>query len=543
MLTARVFQWLGLQPTLVTVLAVYLVFMVLQALANRLMTTTGLAVQSDFVARLRGRLYEAIARADWLFVSRRPMAEFTHALTTEMDRVGIATYDLLLSTSTGLITLVYLAFALRVSPEMTALVLVSGSVLWLLLRRRALAVRESGHLLSSRTRELFTAVGEHLGGMKTAKSYGAEGRHVAVFTKVCEEIARTTIGAVRTQAAARFWFDVGAAVILCLFLLVGLQVLALPLSSLLVLLFLFARTMPRLSTMQTSVQRFLHALPAFLTVSEIQKQCEAAATPSGSGTETLPLRRAIELKDVTFEYDGASPALRSVSLIVPSGRTTAIVGPSGAGKSTIADLMTGLIRPSAGAILIDGQPLTPELIPSWRRSIGYVPQETFLFNDTVRNNLLWACPDASTADIEEALAAAAADFVTALPQGIDTVLGDRGIRLSGGERQRIALARALLRRPALLLLDEATSALDSENERRIQASIDRLHGEMTILIITHRLSTIRHADHIYVLEEGTVVEAGDWASLLAKAGGRFAALCAAQGMVISPRIAAKTAGR
>jgi ATP-binding cassette, subfamily C, bacterial len=158
-----------------------------------------------------------------------------------------------------------------------------------------------------------------------------------------------------------------------------------------------------------------------------------------------------------------------------------------------------------------------------------VPQDTFLFHDTVRENLLWARPDAGDGEIRQALRLAAAeDFVSRLPEGMNTVLGDRGVRLSGGERQRLALARALLRKPSLLILDEATSNLDSENERRIQEAIEELHGSMTILIITHRLFTTRSADDIYVLEEGRLVESGDIDTLVTRKQGRFLELCKAQ---------------
>jgi ATP-binding cassette, subfamily C, bacterial len=222
--------------------------------------------------------------------------------------------------------------------------------------------------------------------------------------------------------------------------------------------------------------------------------------------------------------------LSHVHLTVAARETTAIVGPSGAGKSTIADLLMGLVTPGSGLVTVDGVPLSPEVLRSWRTQIGYVPQETLIFHDTVLANLQWANPDANDEDIWRALALAAADdFVRTLPEGLRTVLGDRGVLVSGGERQRLSLARALLRRPSLLILDEATSSLDSENERRIQAAIEGLHEQITIVVITHRLSTIRNADLIHVIDNGRVVESGSWEAL-ASSGGRFRALCEAQGV-------------
>jgi ATP-binding cassette subfamily C protein len=180
---------------------------------------------------------------------------------------------------------------------------------------------------------------------------------------------------------------------------------------------------------------------------------------------------------------------------------------------------------------VDGVALDPERLRSWRDRIGYVPQDTFLFHDTVLANLLWARPDAGLDEVWRALTLAVADdFVRGLPDGLDTIVGDRGMLVSGGERQRLSLARALLRQPQLLILDEATSALDSESERRIQQAIDRLHGQITIVVIAHRLSTIRNADLIHVIERGDIVESGRWADLAARPGGRLRTLCQAQGI-------------
>jgi ATP-binding cassette subfamily C protein len=191
----------------------------------------------------------------------------------------------------------------------------------------------------------------------------------------------------------------------------------------------------------------------------------------------------------------------------------------------------GLVTPDEGNILIDGKAFSPKSMKAWREQIGYVPQDTFLFNDTLRANLLWAKPEAKEEEINQSLRfAAAEDFVNGLPKGLDAILGDRGVLVSGGERQRIALARALLRKPSLLILDEATSSLDSENEKRIQNAIETLHSQMTILIMTHRLSAVREADIIHVLEKGQLVESGTWGSLMANRDGRFFALCQAQGI-------------
>jgi ATP-binding cassette subfamily C protein len=195
--------------------------------------------------------------------------------------------------------------------------------------------------------------------------------------------------------------------------------------------------------------------------------------------------------------------LDDVSLEIPAGRLTALVGPSGAGKTSVADLVIGLVRPSRGAVLVDGVPLGRIDLRRWRSWIGYVPQELFLLHDTVFVNVTLGDPDLGPADVWRALReAGAAEFVERLPQGLDTVVGERGSLLSGGQRQRIAIARALVRRPRLLLLDEATTALDPETEAAVCASVARLRGEMTILAISHEPALVEMADRVWRIENG-----------------------------------------
>ncbi len=237
------------------------------------------------------------------------------------------------------------------------------------------------------------------------------------------------------------------------------------------------------------------------------------------------LRREICLQDVCLRYSAdLKPALQNVNIHIPVGCTVALVGSSGAGKSSIADLLSGLYQPSAGIISIDGVNLHEFNVPSWQKRIGVVSQDTFLFNATIAENISFGTPTADMDDIRlAAIQSQAAIFIENLPDGFNTLVGERGYRLSGGQRQRISLARAILRNPDLLLLDEATSALDTESERLVQEAIDRFDRKHTILVIAHRLSTIVNADRIYVLDEGRVIEQGNHNELLEK-GGRYSRL-------------------
>jgi ABC-type multidrug transport system fused ATPase/permease subunit len=248
----------------------------------------------------------------------------------------------------------------------------------------------------------------------------------------------------------------------------------------------------------------------------------AAELRQKSGSKPFAgLRNQIAVEEVYFAYQERGIVLENINIRIPQGTMIGLVGESGAGKSSLIDVIMGFNEPSRGTVTIDGVPLFDYDINSYRKRIGYVPQDPILFNASIRENLLWAKPDATNDDIDEACRRATAmEFITDLPEGQNTVVGDRGVRLSGGQCQRVALARAILRRPDLLILDEATSSLDTHSERLIQESIDALAKEATLIVIAHRLSTIVNADYIYVLEKGRVVEEGTYEHLT-QLDGRF----------------------
>ena len=530
---ATVFHAVGLRPTLGSVLGVYVVIVGLQGLLQRRQAILSADVQQEIVTALRNRLYRAIAGVRWIHFARTRASDYTQLLTAEVDRAGSAAYfmvDLLVMAVTSI---VYIAVAFRVSPAMTAFTVVCGALLALTMRGKMGKARTSGEELSASWTRLYAAISEHLGSLKIAKGYGAEGRHAETFARLSEELSDVALVNIRSYAQVKQQLALGSAIALAAIVYVSYAILKVSTAQLLFLLFLFARLVPRLTGMYEMAHSLVAALPAFAILTAAERRCLDAAEPVVERKQPITLTERIDLESVTFDYrdDGRSPAVCDVTLAIAVGATTAIVGPSGSGKSTLADLLMGLLTASAGRILVDGTPLGVDRLAAWRDQIGYVAQETFLFHDTVRANLLWARPDANEDELWRALRLASADeFVTALPHGLDTIVGDRGVLVSGGERQRLSLARALVRRPTLLILDEATSSLDSENEARIQQAIDKLHHQMTIVIITHRLSTIRGADAIHVVDRGRLVETGTWNALMVRRSGRFRELCQAQGI-------------
>jgi ATP-binding cassette subfamily C protein len=413
---------------------------------------------------------------------------------------------------------------------MTAFAFGSGAIVLAILhpiRRRASAY---GRLLTENRKEQYRTVSEFLNGIKIAKSFNAEPRYVAELRSTLSQMRADFGRFMRVHSIGNVAFQVSSGLVLAVFVYVALRQFSLPLPQIAVLVFVFMRVAPRFNGLQADIQEILDNLPAFHAMQEIEAACEREQEPTAvSVPAPLSLEQELFCDRLTFDYDGARDVIQDVSLKLPARQITALIGPSGSGKSTVADMLMGLVAPTAGTITVDGIPLDEGNRRAWRNCVAYVPQEVFLLHDTIAANLSLAAPDADDIAMWEALRAAhASSFVERLPNRLQTVVGDRGIRLSGGERQRIALARALVRRPQLLILDEATSALDWETQGQIASSIQALRGSMTILTIAHRPSMICFADWVVALEDGEVVEAGSYAELFGASGSRLSRMIAAE---------------
>jgi ATP-binding cassette subfamily C protein len=545
------------------VLGVFLATGALRSMLRRSQSMLVFTTTTRVHLALSRRVYESVVRAQWGFLVRQRAGRLTHLLTGELRNVEDAISLSLSLINLGCLTLLYLAIALKLSAAMTGLVLAMGGGLMLLERRSLGRMRASGEDFSQSVGEVYAATGEHLGNLKSVKTYDAEERDVRQFARLCGEMARHAVGAAKQQAAASFRFEVGTLAALGAVIFLALGVLHVQAATMLMLLAIFTRLMPQLASVQSEAHQLAGVLPSFDHVLAIEAECVAHAEPQteGDGAEELAaaarlsLEREFRLEDVWFAYQASDSlrgpetsskepefVLRGIDLGIEAGLLTAVVGPSGAGKSTIADLVNGLLQPTRGRLLLDGRELAAGELRQWRRQVGYVGQETVLFHRSVRENLLWAKPEASEDELREAFETASAGFVYELPGaagrgGLETIVGDRGVLLSSGERQRISLARALLRKPTLLILDEATNALDVENEARILDAIREAmrsskqvavrdsnqdakleekqegRGALTVLMIAHRASAVRRADRIFELEDGRVVRSGTWDEL------------------------------
>jgi ATP-binding cassette subfamily C protein len=527
------FQLFERQPTLGGVLIIFVLVAAFRAQLSKWQSALTNGLREDITTAIRVRVYRAIAGAEWKFIVTRRPSEFVRVLGTEIARFGSASAQLIdLSVALG-ISVVYLGLAFHFSAGMAFIVLACAGLLAGVVRGSLRKAGNVGTRFANAKSDLHTAISEHVASLKTTKSYGTTDSQHDVFLRLAHDVRDVSREVAAGHTAFQQRLELGSTILLAIIVYVSYELLAVTSAQLLVLLFIFARLMPRLVSIYRQVQSLAGVLPMLDGVIQLEQECLSAAEATSADETDVRLEHQIGFENVSFAYlrRTETPALRNIELKIAAGLTTAIVGPSGSGKSTLADLLIGLLSPTSGKILIDDNVLGTNGLKSWRKHISYVPQETFLFHDTIRANLTWARPDATDEELTQALKMSSAyDFVMGLPQGLDTVVGERGVLVSGGERQRLSLARAILRRPTILVLDEATSSLDSENELRIQEAIESLHAQMTIVIITHRLSTIRHADVIHVLENGRVVESGSWSQLMAQHSGRFRELCRAQGI-------------
>lgn len=518
---------IGFEATLASVLLLFVFLAGTRSVARRLEARLVASLREQLVRTYRLRIYRAMSRAQWRFLVTRTPSEFGVALTSEIGRVGMAVTQITDLAVVIMASLVYLALAIRLSPAMAALVIGSALVLGYSVRGTLNRSRGLGGRSSEARGRLHAAIAEHVASIKTARTLGALDRHAIEFEGLANASHDVGLDVAAGETDLQQQLELGSTIVLAIIVYVSSEILHVSPPLLLVLLFVFARLMPRLVNSYRLLQGLAMALPVIEGVHALEQECLAAQEPAAGAERDLTFASQIRFEGVGFSYlgRGGRAAVDGLDLTINAGVTTAIVGASGAGKTTVADLLTGLLSPSTGRILIDGQLLAAGALTSWRQQISYVPQDTFLLHDTVGANLRWARPGATDDEVREALRLSAADeFVDDLPRGLDTIIGERGVLLSGGERQRLAIARALLRQPRLLLLDEATSSLDVENELRIQQAIDRLQHRMTIVVITHRLPTIQRADVIHVIDAGRVVQSGRWDALIADDQGRFAAL-------------------
>ena len=474
------------------------------------------------VEQLYQRIFEQLQSLSLTFFNQSRSGEIINTLTAEVAQLQMAITCMGFILTKGTVLLVYVVVALTISWPLCLMSVLLFSLAATFLSNLNGKVREASFPVTV-ARGRFTArVTELVNAMRTIQTFSSQDFERQRYYAASDEVAGSATFAAQKIVLIKPLAEAIATTILIGMVIVGMTVFvangSLKVAELLTFLFILFRLVPALKELNGDFAQ----LSSYLgSVQNIQTLLDRGDKPYIiDGDCPFPgLHKAIELVDVDFSYEPGVSVLQQVTLTIPKGQTVALVGASGSGKSTLADLIVRLYDPSDGHILIDGVDYRRFDLHTMRSRMAVVSQDTFIFNATVRENIAYGLPD--TTDEEIVLAAErsnAIEFIRALPDGLETGLGDRGVRLSGGQRQRIAIARAILRNPDILILDEATSALDSVSEQLIQTSLEKLSVGRTVITIAHRLSTIVKADKVVVLEAGRVIEQGTYDELIKRQG-------------------------
>ena len=514
----------GVSPEVATLrlVALFLAALAIKIIASYVAGYISVLVQEGLVKELRVRLWRHLLRLDLGVFQRTRGGQLTTGLVSDADQVKLVVVAVLAAFFQNFVAIAtMLAIMVALSWRLTVGVLLLAPILVIGVRLVQSRLKRHARAFTHERGELTATIAERLGAMKLIRAFGAEPLEAETFARQAERYRK---GYVRTQRFALLTSPVselfgGAVIMLILWAATNQRVSGVVLDGPEAIAFLI--TAARL----LSPIKAIAQVPSQLTIAEASAERIFAildipdAEPDSPGAPEAHFTRDLVLDGVTFGYDPLLPVLHDVSFRVAKGEVVALVGPSGAGKTTLLELVPRFYDPQQGTILLDGVPLTSVSRASLRHLMAVVSQDTVLLHDSVRANIAYGSPEATDVDVEVAARAANAhEFIATLPDGYDTVLGERGTRLSGGQRQRIAIARALLRDAPILILDEATSALDTESERLVQEAIDRLMQDRTVLVIAHRLATVRDADRILVLEGGRVIESGSHQLLHARGG-------------------------
>ena len=508
-------------------LAAYVALVTVKALLSR-----GLSIrESEFIEntslRLRDELYAAVSGASWESLTARKDTDTISLFTSQCGQVSAGISEVIHLLASLVSAGIQLGIALWMSAPVTLLVCLLGACMLAVFKPLRKKSRDYGDEMIRISREFYAELQNQLSSVKEVRAYGVEREHAETFGRINRSFVDARMRYVRLSATPGVVYSVAAALLIAAVYLVCTLGMRVEIERLVVLVYVFARLWPLFSGFQGRMQFINSCVPAYEKLTEALSSLRSEREPEEMEVDFSNWREAV-FDGVHFVYrDAKEETLRGVSFSLRRGEILALLGRNGAGKTTAVNLLLGFLLPKAGEIRVDGKALTAANLRVWRRQAGYVPQDPLILNASVRENLTRFHPGATENDVITALKAAMAwDFVCSLPQGLDTSLGDRGVRLSGGERQRIVLARVLLGRPSLIILDEATSALDYESEMAFRKVIQSMSGNAAVVLIAHRLATVRMASRAVVLEGGEVVEQGAIDALVAREGGYLAGMVA-----------------
>jgi ABC-type multidrug transport system fused ATPase/permease subunit len=493
----------------------------------------------SYQAQRRLELFAAFMRAKWSFLVDRKAGEMVNAITTESERLARALIIALSLFGSAIVAVIYVALSAFIAWQATLCLIgfaIAVSLGMTLLYRKNYTF---GRKLAPSNAQLQAMLEERFAGVKFIKASVGVDRALLEIEPVVHRISEiNTVGAAM-PAIVRSLLEYAGLIGVAVILVLTSTEFGIAPGNVIIVLALFGRLFPRITTVQAQLYSLGATVHAVEALNTLQTAAEGQAERQDRSTRQLmievPSRLSVRNLQVKF---GERLALDQINLTLAVPGFLAIVGRSGAGKSTLVHALLGLIEPNAGSVQFGPYDLASAPLGAWRRSIGYVPQETILFHASIKDNLRLVNPAASESDLKIAARRAhALEFIEALPHGFETIIGDQGVKLSGGQRQRLGIARALLMNPALLIMDEAMSALDTESEAELIRTLDDLRKDIGILLVAHRLAAARSADIVCVFENGRVAESGSWNELMARKK-RLHALAQAQSLIEDQAVAA-----
>jgi ABC-type multidrug transport system fused ATPase/permease subunit len=506
--TKSMFEILHIPFALNYVLIFIALLFILKAVATFFSRYITEIISSSYIKETQVRLLDHTLNASWSYLSKQRLGHLEKVLSYDI-RAGAV----LLTLTTSMVILavniiIYSTIALNISSIITIITLSAGGVMFFvfkpLVRRSRATAQKSGAIM----KDGANLINESMTGIKTVKAMSIEDKIANKAQNIFEKWKELTI---RIATLSNFTNSAmqPIAVLLVLTLFAFSHATSgFTFATFAVIIYAINKIFAYIQQGQGQLHTLNEHYPFLKTVMEYEEEAKMHEEKD-VGDALFKFNNAITFEDVSFSYHKKDPALKNIQLTITKGEITGIIGPSGSGKTTVVDLLLRLIEPESGKILLDNTDIREIDIKEWRKNIGYVSQDIFLINDTIRNNITFYSEDISNEDIERATKMANIhSFIETLDEGLDTMIGERGTRLSGGQRQRIVLARILARNPEILVLDEATSALDNESQALILETIENLRGKITVIIIAHRTSTVRNTDHLAVISESRIVETG-----------------------------------
>jgi ATP-binding cassette subfamily C protein len=488
----------GITLTIESILVIYISIFTITALIQYWKSIIDARYQQTFIYDIRQRLFRKIILADWAVLNNKSKTNHLQVLTKEVPNLANYFYFYLRLITTVILAFSYIGYSMLVSVKFTLLIIVIGLLLFIFLRKFLFKAFHLGEGIVNSYNQLLKYIDDFWQTVKIAKVHSSEAFYYKKFDEASTSLLDLEFRMQKNYSLPQLIYRISGILVLVLVVYLGYRVEQIPLASFFILILLFSRIYPQFVSINTDVNMIISNVASVKLVMELDASFAEGKFHQPVNTENIRLKQEIKLENIRFSYPDGEQLFRDFSATIPANRMTGIVGASGRGKTTLIDLIAGLQKPVSGNISIDGIKLTDNQLPGWKNSIGYLPQDAFFIDGTLRENLVWDSPEnVSDEEIHNVLEQVnALHLIKRFEKGLDEQVVNYQFNFSGGEMQRLALARVLLRKPRLLLLDEATSSLDSDNENQIMEVLNNLKNKVTILFVTHRTSVLPWFDKV-----------------------------------------------